>query len=229
MPMSRWVRIPTEWIRSMGLHQLRWEAGKGSANTAALMVLLVIAHRTDVTTGEAEATYDTIQRSTSLSRPVISRGLRVLEGLSLVNKLPEDKRSVYRLANYVPQGTEWNGWAMLPAKRLYNARGNIVAFEDFKLRSRVELDALKLLMLFVAFRDRYTNLANISYDKITEYTGIERGRIKSGLGFLATHSLVVTEQLPSGSSEHGVSNAYRVLGIDPLNHLGTTGRASFQG
>ena len=226
MPMTRWVRIPTGWVHEMKLLQFRWEAGKGSANTASLMVFMAIAHTINANTGETTLTYDDLQRATSLSRPVISKGLRVLERMGLIEDLPEGKRSVYRLANYVPLGTEWTGWAMLPAKRLYNAESNIIPFVDFRLRSRVELDALKLLLLFVAFRDRNTNMANISYDKITLYTGIERGRIKSGLGFLATHSLVVTEQLPSSSNEHGVSNAYRVLGIDPLNHLGTRGRVS---
>ncbi len=56
---------------------------------------------------------------------------------------------------------------------MYNTSGRIIAFETFHLRSRAEMDALKLFFLFAARRGSDTNAANISYDKTEEYTGIE--------------------------------------------------------
>jgi hypothetical protein len=105
------------------------------------------------------------------------------------------------------------------------ASERISAFDDFKLRRRVELDALKLFFLFIAMRDRKTNMAIIGYGKILEYSGIERQRIKPAISFLASLSLVYVEQIPSQTNEHGISNAYRVVGIDTTNHMGTKGRA----
>jgi RIO-like serine/threonine protein kinase len=104
------------------------------------------------------------------------------------------------------------------------AGGRILAFDEFKLRKVVELDALKLFFLFVERRDKRTNLANIGYEKIHQYTGIKRERIKSAISFLASLSLVYVEQLPSQTNSFGISNAYRIVGIDSFNHRGTRGR-----
>ena len=45
-------------------------------------------------------------------------------------------------------------------KSMYSS-GRIIAFDEFRLRKVIELDALKLFFLFVARRDQKTNLANI--------------------------------------------------------------------
>jgi hypothetical protein len=103
--------------------------------------------------------------------------------------------------------------------------GRIVAFDDFKLRRVVELDALKLFFLFVARRDRNTNMAKISYGTIQEYSGVERVRIKTAISFLASLSLVYVERVPSKSNEYGVANAYRIVGVDTSIHMGTIGRS----
>jgi hypothetical protein len=102
--------------------------------------------------------------------------------------------------------------------------GRIIAFKEFKLRRVVELDALKLFFLFVARRDQRTNFANIGYEKIVEYAGVKRDRIESAISFLASLSLVYVEHVPSKANLYGVSNAYRIVGIDPTVHMGTRGR-----
>ena len=109
---------------------------------------------------------------------------------------------------------------------MYHSSGNILAFEDFKLRSRAELEALKLFFVFFARRSNDTNMANISYDKIEDYTGIDRKRIKSALSVLTTTNMIHVEQLPRASGEQGVSYAYRIAGIDPRVHQGTRNRVT---
>ena len=44
-----------------------------------------------------------------------------------------------------------------------------------------ELHALKLYYLFARRRSNETNMAHLSYDKIEEYAGIERHRIKPAI------------------------------------------------
>ena len=107
---------------------------------------------------------------------------------------------------------------------MYSA-GRIAAFADLSLRRVAELNALKLFFLFVARRGRDTNVANISYEKIQEYTGVERARIKTAISVLASLSLVYVEHLPSKMNDHGIANAYRIVGVDSYTHMGTTGRA----
>jgi hypothetical protein len=73
-------------------------------------------------------------------------------------------------------------------------------------------------------RSNETNMAHLSYDKIEEYAGIERSRIRKGISFLASIGLVHVEHIPSRRNDRGTANAYRLPFLDPYNHLGTRGR-----
>ena len=105
------------------------------------------------------------------------------------------------------------------------AAGRIAAYADLQLRRAAELDALKLFFLFVARRGRDTNLANIGYDKIVDYIAIKRIRLKTAISLLASLSLIYVEHIPSKTNAQGASNAYRIVGLDSYNHMGTRGRA----
>jgi hypothetical protein len=56
----------------------------------------------------------------------------------------------------------------------------------------------------------------------------KKGRIKTGISFLASLSLVYVEQVPSKTNSFGVSSAYRLVGLDSYNHMGTKGRGNLQ-
>lgn len=217
--LPKWVRLPSAWIEEGGLKEFKWDRGEGADNIAALMALTVIAHHSDVETGLASVTYDVLCKATSLSRSKLANGLDILAKLKIVERAPEG-RSTYRLCNFSREG----GWAMLPAKRLYSASGRVTSFVDFRLRSQTELNALKLYFLFVARRGRDTNMANISFDKIAEYTGVDRARIKPATSLLATSSLAYLERVPSNLNDFGVANAYRLAGLESYQHMGTRGR-----
>ena len=220
MSSRDWVRLPSTWIDERGLAGLSWKAGgAGSDNTAALMALTAIAHAADQETGIARLTYDDLCDLTGLSRAKASNGLEILRGINVIERGPDGARSTYQLVNYAR-----SHWAKLPVKSMYRRAGRIAAFDDFQLRLPAELEALKLFFLFVARRGRTSNVAHIGYEKIEEYTGIKRGRIKTGLSLLATLSLVYVEPIPSGTNMYGVSNAYRIVGLDTYNHMGTRGR-----
>jgi DNA-binding transcriptional ArsR family regulator len=218
MALREWVKLPTGWICGGGLTAFRWDPGKGSDNVAALMTLTAIAHHADAVTGLSRLTYEHMATITGLSRAKISGGLDVLAERGIIRR-NDDGRSVFRLTDYDPD----KGWAKLPAKRLHQS-GSIHAFADFRLRRSAELNALKLYFLFVAFRDNQSNMANISYDKIEEYTSIDRARIKGGLSVLATTGLVYVEHLPKIDGH--VYNAYRLPQLDPYTHMGTTNRGT---
>jgi hypothetical protein len=219
MALKEWVRLPTDWINSGGLKAFRWEASKGSNNTAALMCLMVLAHYTNSESGFVIATYDNLELSTGLSRAKISAGLNVLQNQQIIERNVLGHRSRYALKQYEPIG-----WAKLPAKRLYHNH-TVAFFSELHLRKPAELNALKLYFLIVARRGRDTNLANISYDKIHEYSGIDRNRIKSALSLLIANGMVHVERVPSDKSDYGVANAYRLPQIEPYTHMGTQGRA----
>jgi hypothetical protein len=221
MVISNWVRVPTLWIRESGLSELKWKSGgAGSDNTAALMSLVAIAHAANQDNGIAYATYDKLCVATGLSRAKLSNGLDVLTDIKVIERIPEG-RSTYRLMNYDPK----MGWGKLPAKSICSGDG-ILAFKELTLRRPAELNALKLFFLFVAFRDQASNMTKISYTKIEQYTGIERDKIKSGISLLASLSLIYVEHVPSEESPLGIANAYRIVGLESYNHMGTKSRAT---
>jgi len=163
-------------------------------------------------------TYEQTATITGLSRAKISGGLNILAARGIIHRNSEG-RSIFKLDAYDPV----KGWAKMPAKRLYQS-GYIHAFSDFRLRRPAELNALKLYFLFVAFRDNHSNMASISYDKIEEYTAIDRSRIKGGLSVLAANSLVYVEHIPKADGH--VYNAYRLPQLDAYVHMGTTNRGN---
>lgn len=77
----------------------------------------------------------------------------------------------------------------------------------------------------MALRDDQSNLATVSYDRITERTEISRQYITRALALLAVNGLVFVQQVRSGENEYAVANTYRLCGVDSHNHRGTRGRA----
>ncbi|AHB50009.1 hypothetical protein W911_05975 [Hyphomicrobium nitrativorans NL23] len=182
------------------------------------MALTVIANHSDLETGLARLTYDALCEMTSLSRAKLSRGLDVLKDYALIEREPNG-RSTYLIRNYDTK----TGWAKFPAKGLYS-NGVVTAFTSFRLRQRAELDAMKLFFLFASRRDRKSNMAKISYEKIEEYSGVTREHIKRALTILGANSLVHIEHVPSAISAEGVANAYRLVHLYSRLHMGTIRR-----
>lgn len=214
-----WVMMPTKWVLDGRLKRLAWGKDFGSNNLAALIVLAPLLHKMDRTSGESHITYNELERATSLSRHKISDGLEVLKQLEIISE-SESGRSHYQIADFDPS----LNWAKFPGSKLYR-EGRISFFDELHLRKRVELDAMKLWYFFSVRRDNDVNLAKVTYDQISDGTGIPRDRLKSGVSFLAANSLVHVEHIPSRHSEYGVANAYRLPQIDASRHMGTVGRS----
>lgn len=220
MARQNWVRIPSRWIEEGGLRRFRWDGhGLGSDNIATLMTLAVIAHEADQSSGVASITYERLSIASGLSRAKISNGLDILEKRKVIER-NLGGRSSYKLTEFEATG----GWAKFPAKSMYSDQ-RIASFQNFHLRVHTELDALKLLFLFVARRGEDTNMAHIGFEKIEEYSGIPKARIKPATSLLAANSLIYVEHIPVRDEQYKVSNAYRIVGVESYKHMGTRGRA----
>ncbi|MDB5725680.1 MAG: hypothetical protein JWQ16_2434 [Novosphingobium sp.] len=213
------VKLPVRWVDAGGLKAFKWQQG-GSDETAALMLLAVLSHHMDPDNGSVSLTYDQLCHAASLSRAKVAGGLAILEARHLIERIA-GQRSGYRVVDYNPLAN----WAKFPVRGLY--RGDRVrAFTHFKLRSRVEMDALKLYILFAARRSKELNMAPISYEKITEHAGVANDRIRPALNVLGVNDLVHTERFTSTRAEGGIAHAYRLTHLDGNRHLGTIGRDS---
>lgn len=211
------AKMPNQWIEQGGLKKFRWKRG-GSDETAALMLLIVIVQAADPQSGWVRLTYDDFNGAAELSRAKIAAGLEILEQRKLIDRGTHGRSSI-GLVGYDPE----KGWAKLPVRGLYIG-GTVSAFRNFKLRRKAEMDALKLYLLFASRRDRRTNMAPISYEKIEYYSGVKLAAIKPALNVLAANALVHTERFTSTRFEGGIAHAYRLTHLDPTHHLGTRGR-----
>lgn len=217
MALQNFVRLPNAWIEDRGLKGFTWGRENRVECLAALMTLMVIAQHADQETGAVKITYDNLHRATGLSRTTIAAGLGLLETRFIERG---DRQSEFRLRDFDPL----RGYALLPAKPLYNSKGQIDFFQELKLRRQVELNAIKLYLLIVSRRDRNNNLAHITHQKIEEYTGIHHDDIKRAVSFLAGNGMIHVEHLPRHISQYGYSSAYRLVHLHTYQHMGTVGR-----
>ena len=88
-----------------------------------------------------------------------------------------------------------------------------------------ELDALKLLFLIAARRDRQKNVAMMTYETIESYSGVTREQIRRGLTVLAVVGVVHVDRVRSNAGVDRIASAYRLAHVDPYRHMGTIGRA----
>ena len=222
MNMRDWVKLPSAWMEDCGLSAFRWRAGAGSSETAALMVLLAIAHRAGLDNGIARITYDELTIATGISRTKVSDGLGILADRDLVNRAPEG-RSTYQLTNYGPDHI----WAALPAKPLYDRSGAIRMLGDFHLRQPAELNTIKIYLALAARRDHKQNVTWITYDQISNYAGVHLGQIKRAIAILIINGLINVDSYWR-EGKPGKIHGYRLQHLFPSRHAGTTGRTISQ-
>ena len=86
----------------------------------------------------------------------------------------------------------------------------------------MELDALKLYLLLVAFRDAQRNYTSMRYHLMNEYTGVQIGKIKGALNFLVVSNMIYVEREARDPFDRtNPANLYRIRGVDPYRHAGT--------
>lgn len=173
-----WARMDSTWVRDGGLMALRAGADTG-ANTAALKVLLAIGAHTHFSTCEVALSLADFELVTGLSRPQVIKGIRVLKELRVVTVDQTSHIHGYKLENaHEPP------WSKVPTDKI-RAR-----LQHLPNRGETALAALKILVLFLVFRDGATNRATISHDKIVAYTGIRPKHVRAGVDHLVNHEFV---------------------------------------
>lgn len=217
-----WRKFPAEWIlEDEGiLKSLRWKGAEKSDYVAALMLYIALIHHTDDQHEEYESTtvrvsYSGLENTTGLSRPKVSNGLSLLISRGLIFRdSSKGTTNEYRITNYDKNG----GWRKLPVRGLYKGDIQIDAFKDFTLRSKVELNALKLYFLLIALRNNATGYTKVSYEKIHERIGIRKDDIKPAISRLINVGLInLDKKADPGEYQH---NVYWVRYIDRGRHSG---------
>jgi DNA-binding transcriptional ArsR family regulator len=220
--MKEWVKMPSKQFMDTQLTPLtkmRWKASGGNADMiAALMIYIALVHhanesdsRTHGPVGSVKITYDVLCQVIGISRNKLSGGLKVLQVFDLVSREGEGKNVLYRITGY----TSPSGWAKLPAKGLYDdSRSQIKVFKDFKLRNKAELNALKIYLVLLSFRNNKTLMTLMSYEKIAEYAGVQRSDIRTALSFLVVNHFITINTDLTHKDDYSRSNQYRIRHLE---------------
>lgn len=171
---------------------------------------------------EAQVSYDTFTSVCSLSRTLVSRGLKKLEYHKIIRVNGERKKT------YII-GSEWgNAWCKLPKKDLLDSSNEIALFKAFHNRYEHERDALKIFIYLLSVRTNRKNYIDVSRGVISHRTGISLDDIDSAVGFL--QSVRLLEKVESKGYLKVIKNRallseaearlhrYRVIGHKVLNY-----------
>lgn len=216
---TKWARLPTRQIvYGRILRSFRADRGELGVSVAALKIYVAVTLMAEnkssaasgIHQGTISMTYDELIEITDLSRSMISHGISLLTELGIlsISKEGRGRKNRYALADY---GSD-DKWAKLPKAKL-SLKGVRQTLHQFSPRRRSDLDALKLYLLFAAFRNIKTDETMIGYDKITSYTGINPARIRRGISQLIEHELIVVSRDPIDEESVVKPNRYRLLGL----------------
>ncbi len=216
MATYRWTKFPTNWIRfSGGLCLL--DSKPPGIDAAALKLLIAISGKTSLPEsrsifgpGRAQLTYDEFERETTLSRAMIARGIAILNSVGRIAVTENGKGNIYSICDYEEQ----KGWGKLPFEYLLRGNGN----DDGRLatipnRGRGGRDALKIYFALIAFRDNASGYSRLSYNKISEYTGVPRRYIRGALSILYEAGMVHRERFADLPDTYTSANQYWVAGV----------------
>lgn len=198
-----WKMIPSDQIKFI-LPHLKWakiEDRSPASNVAALMLYIALcfkmeskplsADADDETDTEgtqylliAKASYGELTEMTYLSRKLVSEGLRVLIEFGLIAKRGNMQSREYEIVG------QFTKWFKLPCKPIVT-RGAIEPFKHFTLRTKHDLNALKLYLYLASVRVNLLNYSSAKYETICERTGIQERDIRRAIVLLTVSGLVV--------------------------------------
>ncbi len=216
MATAEFSKCPTAWIiKRNGLKAFR--VPEVGTCIAALKVYLAIVIRANYYptkeyphAGSALLSYTQIAELLDLSRVMIARGIKKLEAVKLVEVDRGLNTNLYRLTDF----EDAFGWGKLPKLHLFNGPGSgIRKLTQFSMRHRAHLNALKLYLLFIAFRNNNTNATKIAYETIGEYTGIANNDIHPAISVLIDLSLIDVDRSPSHGEKVNQPNLYHIRGL----------------
>lgn len=200
--MSGFRKLPTWWSRDdQGLRRFRGGASAG-ASIAALKCLLAITLMSEFSTQQAQVSYRGLMDLTGLSRPMIPRAISKLESEGMIEVYRNGYINVYQLL----AATHDRYWAKVPYDKVRRV------LSEIPNKGEAPLAALKIYIQLLANRWNDTREVEISYDKLRDYIGVQKFRIRPGLDILFSHTLLHVKQVEGEGASKQAHNVYTVLG-----------------
>lgn len=225
-----WHSLPTPALIEK-LPAFMWRAtdqGSAASEAAALMVYVALLFSVEARSNLALATYDELMLSTDLSRSLVGRGLARLQQLHLVEARGSNQKRCYVISDGNearwdggggddnPDGSAW--YCKLPCRAIVSVDGErIEPFQAFTLRTKHELNAMKLYLYFAMVRDRNKPFTMASYERIRERTGVQERDIRRALSVLVACGLLQSiDRAHSETTAQNEPNKYFLRGYSDL-------------
>lgn len=201
--MSSWSKLPTWWVRDHSKHF--FPGGKSAgASIAGLKCLLAIALSADYYSLESKKSITELEAMTSLSRPMVIKGIRHLEtnGLIKVNKSEHVHRYTL-VASCQAERDKDLGWAKIPRTKI------LKELPLFLNRGAVALESLKTYVCLLSRRPNQSSVVSCSYEIILIHTNGQRSNLRKAIDLLVGHGLIKSDSAIDMKS----ANVYTLLGI----------------
>lgn len=199
---KRFSRLPNWWVREEEVFK-EFEGGATSGvSIAALKCAMAISLKIDFTTRQVQMSFSELQKMTGLSRPMVSRGIAILESLGIVNIFKNSYINTYRMTITKDD----DRWAKLPTDLLTSR------LCELPNRGAIGVAALKLYLLLVSFRPNISQDISMTHENMRNYTGIQKKHVRPALDILFSHSLIRITSAASSGGEHSY-NVYTIMGI----------------
>jgi hypothetical protein len=218
------AKFPSAWLGKADncpLKDLEWRKYRTQA-TAALILLMALSirlnqaqrgrQRGEKRLTKVSVTYDDLRAMTGFARATISKGLMLLQGMGAIAIDNESRASVYEL-----NGVETPGcFCQLPQSYLlWNSNDELRRLRQLPTKFRVGLNAMKLYVLMLKYRNQAYNTTAIGYEAIMKHTGMRREDIPEAMGMLSALELARASD-DSDPREHDKSKRYRIIGLTNL-------------
>lgn len=196
-------QMPPGWIAAGGLTGFSGGAGVSGRMLAAAKCYLAIAGYRIAQTDDTVLSTSDFQAITGLSKPMVFEGLVILDAMELItiDSRFASNTNAYRIGDLtlgfrkVPQDILAECLPLIPNRGLGG------------------LDALKLYIALLYYRDEATHAATVSHQSLRTITGIRPENITKAYSVLHSAGLVVVERMSSWSSNGGhPMNVYRLRG-----------------
>jgi len=222
-----WRAVPAEPLVSL-LPRLLWkeeEDASASVNAAALILYVALNFAampvnvdddTNIMCWSAP-TYDELETLTGLSRAIVADGLKRLIKLGLIESDGPRHRRMYGI---VRGGRRW---FKLPCRALVE-NNRIVPLRQMTLRTKLDLQALKLYLYFASIRDGRVAFSMASHDTITDKIGIPAADIRRAHSLLTSVGLLsgIEREHANQTEKKNEPNKYYLRGYEALMQVPST-------
>lgn len=211
-----WAKMPVSWQKDPEFHKRIRAAQQGDV-IAALKLYIAIClkaefYETDrLPAGSAQLSLTLLCELLDLSRPMVVAGLRLLVEWNVIVRTG-GRPTILQIVGF----DEPKYWAKLPKRPLYGSKkeDSVQALMQLPNRRRSTLHALQLYLYLASIRDKYTNMAKLSYDLGAKTLGISRNQFTAALSLLAIELVTVrtAAEIQQETGQRFPSNQYWLRG-----------------